>query len=85
MNEEQEMVWDRLKYGIDPITAVMFYGDGCTTHFTSIWLGGFRLCRILVDDVAQSNFRDFRIQGNVIAFKKPPSSGQKIVVEIFDR
>ena len=85
MNEEQEQVWDRLKYGMPGVitTVVIFHGNGTATKFNSGWISGSRFSKITVDDVAQSPYRDYEIHVNDLIFEKPPAHGAKIAVEIY--
>ena len=84
MNKEQEEVWKRLKRGIQ-ITEVTFTGNGIAHKFNSAWLSVVepQKVRVTVDDVAQSEFRDFSINYNDIIFYEPPAATHKIIVEVY--
>ena len=83
MNAEQEQVWERLNQVNQSVTVVTFVGNGVATKFNSGWLSNCRIARITVDDVARSEFRDFRIEHNDVIFYKPPTAGHKVKVEVY--
>ena len=86
MTEEQEQVWDSLKHGIPAScrTRIHFIADGTATKFHSAWFNGTRLFRVTVDDVAQSQYRDFRLVGSEIVFKHPPAAYLQVMVEVYN-
>ena len=85
MNKEQENVWDRLKYGLPEfnMVAVIFHGNGVATKFNSGWLSNCRTVKVTVDDVAKSEYRDFKVSWNDVIFNEPPPNGHKIIIEAY--
>ena len=85
MNNDQEEVWDRLKYGVPTLmsSTIVFKGNGIAHKFNSAWLSGTTLICITVDDVPQDRSRDYRISFHDIIFAVPPATGAIIKAEVY--
>lgn len=83
LSKEEQATWDTLSTPTVNSTTVTFKGNGIATKFNSGWVSGSKVLRITVNDVAQSNFIDFRIQANDIVFKYPPAKDDIIHVEVY--
>ena len=89
MTEEQEEVWDRLKYGVptEYLQSVVHYvGNGIDVNFHSNWqpvANDQVMMRVLVNGIAQSIFKDFDMHMGVVVFKVAPANRELIRIEIY--
>jgi len=83
MDKEQEEVWDRLKHGVNDTTLLSFHGNGIATRFNSAWFGKVKFVKVMVNDIAQSQYRDFCLDYNDIVFYKPPALGHLVSIEVY--
>jgi len=88
VDNDQDLVWNRLKHGMPfPGSTVQFHGNGIATKFNSAWLHSKErhFFRVLVNDVAQSNYRDFQVENHDLIFRNPPADGANIQIEVYTK
>ena len=78
LSDEQQEMWDRLKY-IDAETLMyIFVADGQSVGYSGGWMPGMNAVAITVDNMLLENRRDYMVDGMAIHFRTPPPAGSEI-------